>query len=414
MIQLNWYKIFGVQIPDGSTVLPTDDIQIWLHCANICDKSYTTLAEVLADTTTLSALISSNNAVDYMVRSTSWTKREPIVPVMTSNTTPAGYTASASSYDGTYEPYKAFNDDVNFGTIWRSASGEPQWVQCEFSEPKVINKIRFGNSNGSGGNYIKGFKVYGVNNSTPTEIYSDTCVNHNATYIENFEFTNSTKYDGYRFEVLSSYVTAAHKVVLSALQFYSPEGICDSSTAMSYIGLNNYCANKLLADATWRTAIWGSAYKTSVLNVKNPTMTDNTHPSGVVFASSVRSSSYDSWRAFDGNTSTIWQCYGIQVPQYLGYQFTSSAKLVGVRMWLFGVRKATAKFQCSNDNVTWVDVTEDISINVTANQWIDYIFTKNISDYSYVRIYFSTIDNFDGANRFMDVGEMDIYGREDV
>lgn len=59
-------------VPEGSTVLPTDDIQTWLKCAGITDKSYTTLNEVLADSTTLLALISDNNAVDYLVRSTTW------------------------------------------------------------------------------------------------------------------------------------------------------------------------------------------------------------------------------------------------------------------------------------------------------------------------------------------------------
>lgn len=59
-------------IPEGSTVTPTDDIQTWLHCANIWDKTYTTISQVLADTTTLLALISSNNAVDYMSRSSTW------------------------------------------------------------------------------------------------------------------------------------------------------------------------------------------------------------------------------------------------------------------------------------------------------------------------------------------------------
>ena len=58
--------------PEGSTVLPTDDIQTWLACAGITDKSYTTLAEVLADSTTLLALMSNDNAVDYLVRSTTW------------------------------------------------------------------------------------------------------------------------------------------------------------------------------------------------------------------------------------------------------------------------------------------------------------------------------------------------------
>ena len=61
-----------VTIPDGSTVTPTDDIQIWLACAGITDKAYTTLNEVLADHDTLYILMGSDNAVDYLVRSTTW------------------------------------------------------------------------------------------------------------------------------------------------------------------------------------------------------------------------------------------------------------------------------------------------------------------------------------------------------
>jgi len=59
-------------VPDGSTATPTDDVTILLHCADIWDKNYTTIGEVLADSTTLSALIADSNAVDYMARSTTF------------------------------------------------------------------------------------------------------------------------------------------------------------------------------------------------------------------------------------------------------------------------------------------------------------------------------------------------------
>ncbi|MBR2555111.1 MAG: hypothetical protein IKE94_09650 [Aeriscardovia sp.] len=60
-------------IPDGSTATPTDDIQKWLACAGIKDKSYTTLNEVLADSVTYNALLGDSNACAYMKRSTTWT-----------------------------------------------------------------------------------------------------------------------------------------------------------------------------------------------------------------------------------------------------------------------------------------------------------------------------------------------------
>jgi hypothetical protein len=158
-------------VPDGSTVLPTDDIQIWLKCASIKDKAYTTLSQVLADSTTLQALISSNNAVDYMVRSTTWasgvtadsgamtligannyasntllddstwlnaicnsTYFESVlnvkVPVMTSNTTPSGE-CSAIGYTQQNMAYKAFDGSSSSG--WISNTKGNSWIQYQFT-----------------------------------------------------------------------------------------------------------------------------------------------------------------------------------------------------------------------------------------------------------------------------------------
>lgn len=159
-------------VPDGSTVLPTDDIQTWLNCAGIYNKtSYTTLADVLGDATTLLALMSDNNAVDYLVRSTTWA----------------------------------------------------------------------------------------------TDVSAD-------------------------------------------------------STAMADIGANNYCADTLLADADWYDAIVNSTYRESVLNIKVPTMTDFTVPSGEASASGQYSDNY-AWKAFDGNDSTHW--YITASEGNVNYEFTS-------------------------------------------------------------------------------------------
>lgn len=169
--------------PDGATVIPTDDIQTWLHCANIWDKNYSTISQVLADTTTLLALVSSNNAADYMARSTTWA--------------------------------------------------------------------------------------------------SDVCANQ---------------------------------------------------TAMGYIGNNDYCADKLLDDSTWRTAIVASTYFESVLTVKVPTMTSYTTPSGqVVYYTTI--SSDPAWRVFDGSDSSTG-CYSSNSQNgYVGYQFTEDVKIYRARIY---------------------------------------------------------------------------------
>jgi hypothetical protein len=169
-------------VPTGSTVTPTNSIETWLRCAGIFDKPYTTVAEVLADSSTLATLISSQNAVDYMVRSTSWA--------------------------------------------------------------------------------------------------TDVCAN---------------------------------------------------STAMSLIGLNNYCANTLLADSTWLSAIANSTYIESVMNVKVPTMTSATTPSGEVTQSSIYNSndSYAGWRAFS-NTNLRWIANG-DTNEWLSYEWTKPVNIKCVK-----------------------------------------------------------------------------------
>lgn len=191
-------------IPNGSTITPIDNIQIWLHCANIWDINYTTISQVLADASTLQALIASNNAADYMARSTAWAS------------------------DITADP-----------------------------------------------------------------------------------------------------------------------------SAMSFIGLNDYCADALLADSTWLNAIGNSTYFENVLNVKVPTMTSNTTPSGVAFASREYSDE-KAWKAFAGKRWTAGRSVGF--PQYLGYEFASPTKVYKAKFNSGGNRVTKVQIQGSNDNFN-TDIT---------------------------------------------------------
>lgn len=260
-VEVDTVKEYTVDLttPEGSTVLPTDDVQIWLACAGITDKAYTTISQVLADSTTLSALIASNNAVDYMARSTTW--------------------ASA---------------------------------------------------------------------------------------------------------------------------------VCADSTAMSYIGLNNYCANTLLADAEWCEAINNSAYKESVLNVKVPTMTNDTTPSGQVFYSS-QGNSDRAYMAFDGSNATQWTAQA--PPQYIGYDFGRSVRIHGLYL---RARNNTPtymptefKLQGSSDNSTWNDV-ESYTNSVSSGDV--YFINTNDDTYRYWRLYATSSSGGGGVA----LSRLQFYGREDV
>ena len=60
------------EIIDGGTITPINDIQTWLKCAEITDKAYTTIGEVLNDSVTLLTLMSNEEAMKYLARSASF------------------------------------------------------------------------------------------------------------------------------------------------------------------------------------------------------------------------------------------------------------------------------------------------------------------------------------------------------
>ena len=263
MKQLNWHQIFGKSnIPDGRTVLPTDDIQIWLHCANIWDKSYTTLAEVLADTDTLTALINSNNAVDYMVRSTTWASGvsadssamtyigqnnycantlladatwcnaicnseyfESVlnvkVPVMTSNTTPEGELTGLAHQN--YPLYYAFDNNAN--TKWVIIDANGVYIQYQFPRSTRIYFMTWvGNIDSP---YLPPTQMVAKGSSdgmtydtlkTVTSVPADTN-EHSAI------FDSANSYNYYKVECANRAYSGHNYVQLSALQFYGREDV---------------------------------------------------------------------------------------------------------------------------------------------------------------------------------------------
>jgi hypothetical protein len=183
--------VIGDNIPDGATVTPVDDYTIWLRCAEL-PNTYGSLANVLANSATMTILMSSENAVAYMVRSitntsgkilyevvNSETAMEALdtssialtgafdteawfdammgsstavgvldatatkVPTMTSNSTPSGV-ASANSEYPTGLAYNAF--DGNDATLWTPNNlPRAQWSNCwhkyEFPDALSVYKI---------------------------------------------------------------------------------------------------------------------------------------------------------------------------------------------------------------------------------------------------------------------------------
>ena len=249
------YPVELVDTINGATVTPTDDVQTWLHCANIWNKSYTTISEVVADTTTLNTLIANENANDYLVRST------------------------------------AFATDI-----------------------------------------------------------------------------------------------------------------CSNESAMIYIGLNDYCANKLLDNSTWLNAIGNSAYFEKVLNVKVPNLTSNTSFDGGE-ATADRNSSY-AWKAFNSDESLIWEG-GVGVRKaYIQYKFPYKVCIKKVTWVDAGnLRTGTYKIQGFNNDSNLIDLTgENTSTSIT--NFIN--IPENHKYYQYYRFqHVQSADNIVFAS-------LQFYGRKEV
>ena len=252
-------------IPNGATVTPTDDVQTWLKCANL-NKSYTTINQVLADTNTLSALISDNNASDYLARSTTWvsdvcsnesamiyiglndycanklldnstwleaifnsTHIEKVlnkkVPTLDGYIGSDGGEAICSDYYASTEryPWKAFDGDDD--TFWCNASGDTGYIGYKFPKKVRVNKLCLVTCASTGNNVytIKDFDVYGSDDGTNwgAPIYSDTKTSSTHSSKQDFNINNNKSYLYYKVQAKNTY--NAEYTAIGTVQFYGRE-----------------------------------------------------------------------------------------------------------------------------------------------------------------------------------------------
>lgn len=405
--QQTTYYVTLSSVPDGRTVLPTDDVSIWLACGGR-SEAYTTLAEVLNDSVCLSALIADSNAIDYLARSTTFAKSEALVPKMTSNTTPSGECFGSSVNSSTYDYYKAFDGDNS--TLWAPSTGDtPQSIGYKSASAICVKSLKIYPYiyNGTTPS-IATFQLQGSNdNSTWIDIGNVKTIDS----VGEKEFTydsNNTSYLYHQVKVLSKNVSGGCNVY--SLQFYTEEGLTDNATAMSYIGLNNYASNTLLADSTWCSAIWASAYKESVLNVKVPVMTSDNTPSGQCFASS-ENPGREAFHAFDGVSTEIWNSTQTSAPVYLGYDFGDNVRIYVAEanfQYQNFVSSTTYKYQTSSDNSTYNDVSD----SVTASGGVTTATFLTPTNDRYKRIYVTaqnTSSTYKGQCNMLQ-----FYGRADI
>ena len=131
-----------------------------------------------------------------------------IVPVMTSNTAPAGYVASASSENlgATYAAWKAFDQDTTTtNRVWATTNPSPNWLQFQSPTARIVSEYRITAEVGQGGNRSPNtFNLQGSNNgSSWTTLNSQSGITYTDGQTRSFTFTNSTSYTYYRLNITS-------------------------------------------------------------------------------------------------------------------------------------------------------------------------------------------------------------------
>lgn len=397
-------------LPNGRTALPTDDIQMWLHCAGINDKGYTTLAEVLEDSVTFNALLGDSNACDYMARSTTWALNEGEVPVMTDDTHPSGV-VSASTYESGAEPYRAFDGDDSQNSCWAPSSAVNSWLEYEFTSPVKITAFKLIPGYVSSLGRVKNYKIQASNDnfSTVDTLYTGLAENKDYSSSPIIEhFTNNTAYSKYRLFVDDAYSSGSSYIRVNTLQFYTDIDFTHNQLAMSLLGRYDYACDALLSDSTWESAITNSEYWDDVLVDKVPFMTSATTPKGKAAATV---NAFDgapylvfgggSWTAANNVSSGIIY-YDFEYPILIKKDVTFSyAKGSGNPQTL------SCKIVGSNDETNWTDISEAVSVacGTTGNIPVD-----TDQYYRYIGLSFSGVMYRSGSFRGS-LSKLNFYGR---
>ena len=406
-------------IPDGSTVLPTDDIQTWLACAAI-DKDYTSLSDVYSDEIVLRKLMTDDNAIDYMVRSKSFAGVGN-VPKMTSNTTPEGRAFSSGSPAGN-DAYMAFDHDDDTEAKATTATTTPGYfIGYIFDEPIDIGQIICDGTTG----YAITWKLQTSNDTTNGTDGTWTDAGYtlqSGSAIGKTRTNFSSRITAKAFRLVSTAIESSGTTyfTLRELNFSKwMSNLTEIELAMGYIGAYDYAAEQCLDDEDWRKAIINSEYSEQVIHGLIPVMTSDTQPRGEASGSSVYSGTHY-YSAFNGDLTTYWVSeLNEVVNSYIQYEFPEPVKAVRMKYQIAGSQSTytqhdvTLTLYGSNDDFATPGVLLKTINQVAANnKTIQTIDFDNDTAYKSYRLMYSDYTEIytQYSQKFTCCAELQLYG----
>lgn len=173
---------------------------------------------------------SSNDGLDVYVDGTKignlycgFLTPSPLVPIMTSNTTPYGEAFGSSVLSG-YDYYYAFDglDQVGGFRDWASNGGTNQYIGYDFTTQKTVKKVTIKNrvASGSDTSAAKNVIVQGSNDKIAwNDIKSYTNTDNTAGGVWNIDCSdNITPYRYHRLFCTNGFVSTT--IIINELQFY--------------------------------------------------------------------------------------------------------------------------------------------------------------------------------------------------
>jgi hypothetical protein len=216
----------------------------------------------------------------------------PLVPAMTSNTSPSGIVTRSGVYSSSYEGWKAFDFTTTTATLWLSNMYTSSvWLGYEWgggaAQAVTSYQITYANGSCCHQRAPKNWTLQGWNGWTWVVV--DTVSDQTGWYgypVRTYTVDSPGSYTRYRLHV----------------------------TADNY----NHPSYPITLVSIGTLQLYGSGSTPQV-----PIMSSSTTPSGYVSRSSVYGSSYEAWQVFDGTTptATLWLSDLYVSPAWIGYEW---------------------------------------------------------------------------------------------
>ena len=387
---VHYYGYFHVVLHEGFTW------RLWATAGGIPINQYNSLSQLLADEAAVRRLFIVHDAVDYMCDNANSTQNQDLitiinnglcakwanlsdyaldnmeadavlsdlmntadlygygeliedngdyvpkgnVPVMTSDTAPYGEAIRSSISGSGFEAYRAFDGDAT--STWRATIGATNnYIGYKFISPTKTKKIKIRFS-------LQQLSSY----TTPSRTFKVRGSNDGTTWNDIKEFTIEAGTGG-------GVQERDYEVDVSAQDYYLQYSV--------------FCADTMGVRDQWSIMVVSLQFYGRELKGLVPNMIGNSTPSGECFGDS-EYSGQPYYHAFDKNTSTQWSSNtaNFNGTEYIGYSFPSDRK---VYMCEFTPRAVTSssnvysingKFQMSDDKLTWEDITDLKTLNMTA------------------------------------------------